>query len=114
MISKHLKKNIKLLSNFNNKSLTERKKIIQNGDYSLIIAICEICVNYLKGTFNCSPSDKKKLKRSQKKLRKLVGRKKLSRNCETEKQIINHYGGGLKFLSLVIPPALDYIEKQIE
>lgn len=101
-----------MLSNFNNKSLRERKEIIKYGDYSLILAICEICLNFLKGTFNCSQSDKKKLNRVSRKLKKLVERKKLTKNCKLEKQIINHYGGGIGFLSLVIPPALDYIFQQ--
>lgn len=109
MISKHLEKNLKLLYTLQSLPEKTKKIIINDADRSLIIAICEICLNLLCGTFCCTPKVKRKLKKFKNKLKKLASRKKLSKNFNIEKKIINQYGGSVNFLAYLIPPALEYI-----
>jgi len=115
MISNHLKSNLNLLKAIPNLPEKTVKKVVASGDRSLIISICEICLNLLSETFSCTPGVKRKLKRYKHRLTKLAERKKLSKNCRIEKNLINRNCGGALggFLSVLIPPALEYIYHQI-
>lgn len=111
MISDHLKSNLDVLKVLNKVPKNTKKHIIAHGDRSLIIAICELALNLLSETFNCTSTAKRHLRRYKKNLTKLATRKKLSKNLAVEKKIINQqFGAGSNgFLPLLIPPALSYI-----
>lgn len=109
MISKHLRKNLDLLELLQRIPKQTQKHLIAKADRSLIISICELCHNLCAGTFCCSPKYKRALKLYRKQLTQLASRKKLSKNLRVEKNIISQKGGGLDFLSYLIPPALEFI-----
>lgn len=110
MTSNHLRNNLDLLKVLHKVPLNTKKHIVAHGDRSLIIAICELALNLLNGTFCCTPNIRKKLQKYKKNLIKLANRKKLSKNFIVEKRIINQQcGQGKSLLTFLIPPALDYI-----
>lgn len=111
MLSPHLRVNLSTLRSFKRKNSEEIAEIIDAGSYSLIYAICEIVVNLLKETIICSPFVKDRLKEYRDKLTTLVFRKKFSKGCKAEKEIINRYAGSNGFLNLTLPFALKYINK---
>lgn len=109
MISEHLKKNLNILQSLVDLPENIVRKLIDTADKSLVIAIVEIILNLLEGVFEVGAAIKKKLKKFEFELRKLAGRKKLSKNCRVEKKLINLKKFGYTLLSLIIPAALNYI-----
>ena len=78
-----------------------RKLFIKNFPESVITAICECCLNMLKGVIPLTPHQKRRLAQHKTQLRALAN-KKVSR--KKKKQYLNQKGGNL--LVALIPPVL--------
>ena len=78
-----------------------RKILIDNVPDSVITAICECCLNLLKGVISLTSPQKRRLARHKTHLRALAN-KKVSR--KKKKQYLNQKGGNL--LTALIPPVL--------
>lgn len=81
-----------------------RKVIIEHGPADVLTCVCECCYNLLKGTVPLTPSQKRRLSRYKKHLRKLAD-KKVSR--VKKRQILNQKGGNL--LTALLPPVLSVL-----
>lgn len=114
MISNNLKKNLNLLNSLVDLPENIKKKLILTCGEDLIIAICELTLNLLNKTFSCTPHIKNKLKKYKRALRKLASRKKLSKNCNVERKLINQRVEGVSFLNYIIPSALKFINEQFK
>ena len=78
-----------------------RKVLIDNVPATVITAICECCLNLLKGVIPLTPRQKRRLARYKAHLRALAN-KKVSR--KKKKQYLNQKGGCL--LTALLPPVL--------
>ena len=79
--------------------------MFKNLPESVITAICECCLNTLKGVIPLTPRQKRRLARHKTQLCALAN-KKVSR--KKKKQYLNQEGGNL--LAAVIPPVLGGFE----
>jgi hypothetical protein len=93
-----------LLRALHRASPTMRKSIIKAADCGLVKSICECADNTLKGRVQLNMSQKRKLARHKKLLRKLVLR---GENWKRKKKILQQKGGAL--LPLLIAPILSSI-----
>jgi predicted glutamine amidotransferase len=99
-MSARMKRNWKLLDALRKASKKKRTNLLKIGKDDLLLAICEIVDNVLKGTVKLKPAEQKKLQRYKKELR-LVCDRKVSK--QRKKKVINQKGG---FLPLILGPAL--------
>lgn len=103
-MSARLKRNwhlLKVLSQF--KKPIQRKAILLTNSDDLILAICEIVDNVLRGTVQLKARDRKKLQQYKKVMRELANRKIAKKD---KKSILLQKGG---FLPLVLAPALSLV-----
>ena len=103
-MSARLKRNwhlLKVLSQF--KKPIQRKAILLTNSDDLILAICEIVDNVLRGTVQLKARDRKKLQQYKKVMRELANRKIAKK---AKKSILLQKGG---FLPLVLAPALSLV-----
>ena len=77
------------------------KVLIDNVPTTVITAICECCLNLLKGVIPLTPRQKRRLARYKAHLRALAN-KRVSR--KKKKQYLNQKGGSL--LTALLPPVL--------
>jgi hypothetical protein len=80
-----------------------RKKVLQKVNSQCIKAICECCLNTLKGNVPLSEHQKKSLSRHKSTLRKLQNRK---LSLLKKRKLIIQKGG---FLNVLLPAALSVI-----
>lgn len=85
-----------------------RHALIQHANKDLIRCICECALNLLHGNVTVSESEKSKLRKYKKILRKLVDKKE---NLGGKKKIINQKGGS--FLPLLLGPIVSAIISSI-
>ena len=78
----------------------QRKLILENSTNDLVLCICEIIDNVLRGTVKLLPSQKKALKKHRKVLRQLSERK---GNIKARRAILVQKGG---FLPAILAPVL--------
>lgn len=90
-----------LLRALHRASPTMRKSIIKAADVGLIKSICECADNTLKGRVSLNNSQKRKLARHKKLLRRLVRR---GENWKRKKKILQQTGGAI--LPLLLAPLL--------
>lgn len=114
MFSKNLsKRNLKVLQRIHSLPPNKREEEINKCHYTVIIAICEFALNFLSRTFSCAPPIKDKLIKFGAVLRKLAKRKKLSKDCEIERRLINQRINNSCLTDFIIPAALTYIYKNL-
>lgn len=94
-----------LLKCIQNLSERSKKVIIADAKRDLILAIVEICKNIVNQAFTVSSSEKFQLRKYSRRIVKLVNRKKLTKNLQEEKKLIN-YRGNIGFLSIIISIAI--------
>ena len=81
-----------------------RKILINNVPESVIVGICECCLNLLKGVIPLTSRQKHRLARHKTHLRALAN-KRVSR--KRKKQYLNQKGGNL--LTALLPPVLEVL-----
>lgn len=81
-----------------------RRIIIKEAENSLILAICEICLNFCKGNLKLPKENFRKLKKHRKCLYKLARTKKSDKNLKIQRSILYQKGGA--FLPILLAPAL--------
>lgn len=79
----------------------QRKAMLLNSNNDLMMAICEIVDNVLRGTVKLRPSDRKKLSKYKSVLREMADRSLAKKKKKT--LLLSQRGG---FLPLVLAPAL--------
>ena len=99
-MSARIKRNFDALKVLQNADGKLRKSIIENSKEDLIIALCEIIENTLRGTVKLNLAQKKKLKRHGKALRHVADR---GVAIKEKKKILVQHGG---FLSVILPSAI--------
>ena len=99
-MSARLKRNWHLLHVLDKAKPQQRKAILKTANNDLVIAICEIVDNVLRGTVKLTPAQRKKLRRYKSALRILADKKIC---CKDKKGLVIQNGG---FLPLVLAPAL--------
>lgn len=80
------------------------KIILENADNNLVLAICEICLNFCQGNIKCHRQCYNKLKKFKRPIYKLANTKKKKTHFKQERNILSQNGGG--FLPLLLAPAL--------
>ena len=80
-----------------NSSPRYKKAILKSADKKLVITICDIFFNLLKGNINLSDSEKIKLKIHKKIFRKIIQKS----SFKEKKHILEQKGSGI--LGLVLP-----------
>jgi hypothetical protein len=98
-----MKRNWGVLRELERATKSKRKKLLAVGKDDLLLAICEIVDNVLKGTVKLNNVQKKKLLRYKKELRNIADRK---ASKTSKKKVLNQRGG---FLPLILTPALGLI-----
>lgn len=93
-----------------------RKLIIKEAESSLILAICEICLNFCKGNVKLPKENFIKLKKHSKAIYKLARTKKSNKDLKAQRSILYQKGGGA-FLPILLAPVLsgltEYFVKKI-
>lgn len=82
-----------------------RKLIIKKAENSLILAICEICLNFCKGNVKVPKKNFNQLKKYRKIIYKLAKTKKSKQELNIQRSIL-HQKGGAAFLPILLAPAL--------
>ena len=100
-MSKRMKGSLPYLQVLAKSKTKLRKLLIDNVSATVITAICECCLNLLKGVIPLTLRQKRRLARYKTHLRALAN-KKVSRN--KKKQYLNQKGGNL--LAALLPSAL--------
>ena len=78
----------------------QRKAILLTSTDDLLLAICEIVDNVLRGTVKLNASQRKKLQRYKKVMREMASK---SMSKKKKKNAVSQHGG---FLPLILAPAL--------
>lgn len=100
-MSARLKRNLPLLRVLLHASPVQRRLILQTASKELILSVCEVAFNILRGVIPLSTPQYKRLAR-QKTAIKLVADKKIG--VLRKKQVINQKGGFLgPLLSIAVP-----------
>lgn len=111
MASKTLKKALPILKYVSNvKSGLKRKRILKeiSSDPHIYDAICEVCLNTVKGNIELSPADRKKLKSHKKCLVALASRKGAR---GYKRQLVVQSGGAI--LPILIPAVASIVSSII-
>lgn len=104
-MSVRLRRNFALLKTLTRSSPKIRKVILQECSPDLIQAICEICMNLLKGNIPITQCQHNKLKRYKEKIRQMACRK---AGVRQKKKLLNQKGGFLlPLLTTVLPMVAD-------
>lgn len=104
-MSKNVQKHLKLLEFISAVSPKLRKLILKNASNDLVLAICEICLNFCKGNISCKKSCFKKLRQFKASLYKLaVVKKNKKTGYKKERKHLMQHGGAI--LPLLLAPAL--------
>jgi len=103
-MSVRLRRNWDLLKVLKSGTPDQRKALIKASSNDLILAICEIVDNVLRGTVKLTPTQRKKLQSYKGQLRKLASKNVAPK--EKRKVLVSQKGG---FLPLVLAPALGLI-----
>lgn len=105
------KKQLVLLHALCHVNNNQRKALIRNADKSLVKSICEIALNTLLGNVILKDSQKKRLKKHKRVLRKLVACKNKKSNWQRKKRTILQSGGS--FLPLLLAPIVDVLVSKL-
>lgn len=91
-----------------------RKTILENCDKKLILALCEICLNFSIGNIKIEPKNYSCLKKFKKTIYKLasVDSKKKRNRLKFERKLLMQNGSGL-FLPLLLSPVLSGITQYL-
>ena len=100
-MSERVKRNMDFLTVLTKCNKKQRQALLEHSDKDLIITICELAMNVLKGIVNLTSAQKQRLQRFRKQLRTLADRQVPLRH---KKKFIVQRGGSL-LLSL-LPPVL--------
>lgn len=104
-MSVRLRRNFALLKTLTRSSPKIRKVILQECPPDLIQAICEICMNLLKGNIPITQCQHHKLKRYKETIRQMACRKD---GVRKKKKLLNQKGGFLlPLLTTVLPMVAD-------
>ncbi len=106
-MSARLKRNWLFLRALKTATPKQRKAIIRAGGKDLVLAICEIVDNLLRGTVTLSAGQRKKLQRYKKILREIANRK------VGVRKKTNHLVQRGGFLSALLAPTLGIIASLI-
>lgn len=98
-MSKALRKNIHTLKLLGKAKPAAVKAIIKSGDKALVNALCECCLNVLKGNIPLTPTQKKRLSKYKTCIRALA-----KKNTPLKKRKALLQKGG--FIGALLPPAL--------
>lgn len=93
------KKYIPILKYLSKANPGERKNIISNASPKMINTLCECCLNILRGNVPLTPTQKKKLCKHKKTIRRLANEKMSLKN---RKRVLQRGG----FLPLLLAPLL--------
>ncbi len=100
-MSDRLCKNLPLLKLLYKASSKQRRVILQSASDQLILTLCEIALNVLRGTIPLNNAQFRRLKKRKEEI-KYAASKKI--NVEKKKRMINQRGGFLlPLLSVAIP-----------
>lgn len=99
-----LARNLSLLNIISKSSPKDHKAISQSLKADTIKCLCDCCHNILQGRIRVSPSNKRKLLKHRKILRRLAGK---STAINKKKELLIKQQGG--FLHLLIKPVLSAI-----
>jgi hypothetical protein len=101
-MSSRLKKHLVKLRLLKNATAKVRKNILKNCSKNLLCCICECTKNVLKGNIPLTGTQKRKLGRFKRKLRKLVSKK---TGIAIKKKLVQTGG----FLGILLPPILSFL-----
>lgn len=102
-----MKRNWELLKVLSKAKPKQRKAIVATSSNDLVLAICEVVDNMLKGTLKLNAQQKKKLGHYKSVLREIANRKVSQKK---KKELIVQKGG---FLGTLLVPALSLIASLI-
>ena len=105
-MSDRVARNIDFLTVLTKCNTKQRKALLEHCDKDLILTICELAINVLKGVVKLSPSQKARLRRFRKHLRTLADRQVLFKH---KKRYIVQSGGS--FLLALIPPVISVLKE---
>lgn len=109
-MSARLKRNLPLLRMLLQVSPVQRQKLLQTASKELILSVCEVAFNILRGVIPLSTLQYKRLAR-QKSAIKLVADKRIG--LLKKKQVINQKGGFLgPLLSIAVPFLTELLMKR--
>ena len=101
-MSTRVRRNLSLLKQLLHSSPSQRKIIIKSASKDLILTLCEIAVNILKGKVPLNPTQYQKLKKKRIGIR-LFADKKVGL-LKKKKKLLNQSGGFLlPLLSIAVP-----------
>ena len=104
IMSDRMKRNMDFLTVLARCNKKQRQAILEHCDKDLILVICELAINTLKGVVKLTPSQKARLRRFRKQLRTLADRQVPLKH---KKHSIVQSGGSI-LLSL-LPPAISLL-----
>lgn len=85
-------------------SAKERKNFLKIADDNLISLICEVCLNYCHGTFDCDENSCRRLLKHKRDILALASLKSRKSNLKKERKILLQRGSG--FLPILLAPVL--------
>jgi len=100
-MSERVRRNMDFLTVLAKCNKKQRKALLEHCDKDLILTICELAINVLKGVVKLSPSQKSKLRRFREQLRRLADRQVPFKH---KKRYIVQSGGSI--LLTLLPPAI--------
>lgn len=103
-MSQRVKRNLPMLKWLSKANAKTRKAVIQSADRDLVDTICECALNVLKGNVPLKPSQKQRLSKYKKVLRRLASGKKSS--LQTKRRLIQTGGFLPQLLFSVAAPLL--------
>lgn len=99
-MSARLKRNLDFLRVLQKANPKQRKGILENGNKDLILCLCEVIDNILRGNVNLNSKQKKDLGKYKKVLRQLIDKK---LGVAKKRKLFVQKGG---FLPAVLAPAI--------
>lgn len=108
-MSNRIKRNAPHLKLLSKAKPTLAKAILKNATPDLLAALCECCLNILKGNVPLTPAQKKRLSRHKNNLRLLIKKK----TSNKKRRQILQAGGFLPLLAPLLAPIVGGLVKSI-